>query len=109
MEKITACSGNIFYLNDVGKAIAKDYANPLTHFAMQDYPEDRGKGMLQVFNGEKMLFELPSPPAVKVDGEIYFVNELLQDALGDYFIPKCFFLASYMSTNDSVVWGIPPL
>jgi hypothetical protein len=47
-----------------------------------------------------MLFELPLPPAAKVDGEIYFVNELLQDTLGDYFIPECFFLASYMSTND---------
>ncbi|KAG1723899.1 hypothetical protein EDB19DRAFT_1915867 [Suillus lakei] len=99
-EKITARSGNIFYLNDVGKAIAKDYANPLTRLAMQDYPEDGGKGMSQVFNGEKMLFELPSPPAAKVDGEIYFVNELLQDASGDYFIPERFFLASYSSTND---------
>ncbi|KAG1779722.1 hypothetical protein EV702DRAFT_944948, partial [Suillus placidus] len=100
-EKITAHSGNIFYLNDVGKAIAKDYAKPLTRFAMQDYPEDGGKGMSQVFNREKMLFELPSPPAAKVDGEIYFVNELLQDASGDYFIPEHFFLASYTSTNDS--------
>jgi hypothetical protein len=68
-------------------------------FAMQDYPEDGGKGMLQVFNGEKMLFELPSPPAAKVDGEIYFMNELLQDASGDYFIPERFFLASYLSMN----------
>jgi hypothetical protein len=57
----------------------EDYANPLTHFAMQDYLEDGGKGMSEVFNGEKMLFELPLPPAAKVDGEIYFVNELLQD------------------------------
>jgi len=70
----------------------KDYANPLTRFAMQDYPEDGGRGMSQVFNGEKMLFELPSPPAAKVDGEIYFVNELLQDSSGDYFIPERFFL-----------------
>ncbi|KAG2079913.1 uncharacterized protein F5147DRAFT_784669 [Suillus discolor] len=79
-RKDNCTSGNIFYLNDVGKAIAKDY------------PEDGGKGMSQVFNGEKMLFELPSPPAAKVDGEIYFVNELLQDASGDYFIPERFFL-----------------
>ncbi|KAG1851927.1 hypothetical protein F4604DRAFT_1883535 [Suillus subluteus] len=100
-EKITARSGNIFYLNDVGKAIAKDYANPLTRFVMQDYPEDGGKGMSQVFNGEKMLFEHPSPPAAKVNGEIYFVNELLQDASGDYFTLERFFLASYTSTNDS--------
>ncbi|KAG2120425.1 uncharacterized protein F5147DRAFT_562462 [Suillus discolor] len=100
-EKVTAHSGNIFYLNDVGRAIAKDYANPLTRFAMQDYPEDGGRGMSQVFNGEKMLFELPSPPAAKVDGEIYFVNELLQDSLKDYFIPECFFFASYTSTSNT--------
>ncbi|KAG2122908.1 hypothetical protein DEU56DRAFT_697074, partial [Suillus clintonianus] len=101
-EKITAPSGNIFYLNDVGKAVAKDYANPLTRFAMQDYPEDGDKGMSQVFNGDKMMFELPSPPAAKVDGEIYFMNELLQDVSGDYLIPERFFLASYTSMNDSV-------
>ncbi|KAG1873405.1 hypothetical protein C8R48DRAFT_594331, partial [Suillus tomentosus] len=100
-EKVTACSGNIFYFNDVGKAVAKDYANPLTRFAMQDYPEDGGKGMSEVFNGEKMLFELPSPPAAKVDGEIYFVNELLQDSSGDYFLPQRFFFASYGSSSDT--------
>ncbi|EGO30569.1 hypothetical protein SERLADRAFT_432140 [Serpula lacrymans var. lacrymans S7.9] len=73
-SKITSKSGNIFYLNDVAKAIAKDYANPVTRFSMQDYPEDPGKGMAEVFHGEKMLLELPSeitPPA--------------------YFIPQHFF------------------
>ncbi|KAG2112493.1 hypothetical protein BD769DRAFT_1364493, partial [Suillus cothurnatus] len=100
-EKVTARSGNIFYFNDVGKAVAKDYANPLTRFAMQDYPEDGGKGMSEVFNGEKMLFELPSPPAAKVDGEIYFVNELLQDSLGDYFLPQRFFFALYGLSSDT--------
>ncbi|KAG2125254.1 hypothetical protein BD769DRAFT_1388530 [Suillus cothurnatus] len=100
-EKITSCLGNIFYLNDVRKEIAKDYVNSLTHFAMQDYPEDGGKGMSQVFNGEKMLLELPLPPADRVDGEIYFVDELLQDASEDYFVPEHFFLALYMSTSDT--------
>ncbi|KAG2096509.1 uncharacterized protein F5147DRAFT_778302 [Suillus discolor] len=33
--------------------------------------------------------------------EIYFVNELLQDASGDYFIPEHFFLVSYTSTGDN--------
>ncbi|KAG2752138.1 hypothetical protein P692DRAFT_201687974, partial [Suillus brevipes Sb2] len=93
-EKVTARSGNIFYLNDIANAIAKDYANPLTRFAMQDYPEDGGKGMTQVFNGTKMLLDLPSPPAVRVDGTIYFVNELLKDSSGAYFIPERFFLGS---------------
>lgn len=28
---------------------------------MQDYPEDGGAGMSQVFHGKKILLELPSP------------------------------------------------
>lgn len=60
---------------------------------MQDFPEDGGSGMSQVFHGEKMLHELPSPPAVRVDGHVYYVDELLQDLSGGYFIPERFFLA----------------
>ncbi|KAI6008552.1 hypothetical protein EDC04DRAFT_2539208, partial [Pisolithus marmoratus] len=93
-KKVVSASGNIFYINDVANAIAKDYTNPLTHFAMQDFPEDGGKGMSQVFQGEKLLHELPSPPAIQVDGTVYFVDELLQECSGDYFFPECFFLAA---------------
>ncbi|KAH7917866.1 hypothetical protein BV22DRAFT_1076559 [Leucogyrophana mollusca] len=98
-EKVTAMSGNIFYINGVGSAIAKDYANPLTRFSMQDYPEDEGGGMTQVFSGEKMLLDLPSPPAARVGKIIYFVGELLQESSGGYFIPERFFLASYPSSE----------
>ncbi|KAH7918288.1 hypothetical protein BV22DRAFT_1024813 [Leucogyrophana mollusca] len=98
-KKVTAKSGNVFYINDVGKAIAKDYANPLTRFAMQDYPEDEGVGMSQVFGGGKMLSELPSPPAARVGGTVFFVDELLQESSGEYFIPERFFLASYSSAD----------
>jgi hypothetical protein len=61
---------------------------------MCDYPDDGGEGMSQVFNGQKMLLDLPSPPAARVDGTIYFTDELLQDTSGDYFIPETFFYAS---------------
>lgn len=64
-----------------------------------DYPEDGGDGMSQVFHGEKMLLELPSPPAARVDGKIYFVNELLQEHSGAYFVPERFFNASYAPSN----------
>lgn len=68
---------------------------------MQDYPEDKGGGMSQVFHGEKMLLELPSPPAARVDGKIYFVNELLQECSGAYFVPERFFNASYSASSES--------
>ncbi|KAG1762178.1 hypothetical protein EDD22DRAFT_743588, partial [Suillus occidentalis] len=90
-EKVTAQSGNTFYINNIAKAISHDYGNPLTRFAMQDYPEDGRKGMSQVFNGKKMLLNLPSPPAARVEGKVFFINELLQDTSGDYFIPERFF------------------
>lgn len=72
----------------------KDYANPLTRFAMRDYPQDGGAGMSQVHHGSKMLLDLPSEmasPAVRVDGHIYFTNELLQCKDHSLFIPERFF------------------
>jgi hypothetical protein len=61
---------------------------------MQDYPEDSGKGMSQVFNGTKMLLDMPSPPAVWVHGSIYITDKLLQDSTRGYFIPQWFFLGA---------------
>jgi hypothetical protein len=109
-EKVTSPSGNVFYFNDVGKAIARvcyltgvdtqanavlqDYANPLTRFAMRDYPQDDGSRMSQVHNGQKMLLDLPqdvTTPTVRVNGRIYFVGEILQRTSGAYFIPERFF------------------
>ncbi|KAG2147837.1 uncharacterized protein EDB93DRAFT_1240557 [Suillus bovinus] len=73
-EKVTSHSGNVFYINRL-------HQSP-TCLAMQDYPEDGGTGMLQVFNGKKMLFDLPSPPAVQVDRTVYFTDKLLQESSG---------------------------
>ncbi|KIJ13255.1 hypothetical protein PAXINDRAFT_81387 [Paxillus involutus ATCC 200175] len=107
-RKVTSSSGNVFYINDIANVIAKDYGNPLTRLAMQDYPEDKGKGMSQVFHGRKMLLDLPSPPAVRIHGRIFFVNELLQDTSGDYFIPERFFsAASNQSEGCSLNQTIP--
>lgn len=80
----------------------QDYANPLTRLAMQDYPDDGGPSMSQVFNGTKMMFDGPASPAVRVDGKIYFVDELLQERSGHYFIPKRFFYGSYPAASEEL-------
>lgn len=67
---------------------------------MMDYPEDGGLGMSQVCHGQKMLLEMPSPPAARVGGKVYFINELLQERSGAYFVPERFFNASYGSSNQ---------
>lgn len=60
----------------------QDYANPITWGVMTDFlcqlPDNQ---MEQVQNALKMLIELPgkiAPLAVKVNDEVYSVNELLR-------------------------------
>ncbi|KAI6011524.1 hypothetical protein EDC04DRAFT_2905446 [Pisolithus marmoratus] len=93
-DKVISPLGNVFYINDIAKAIAKDYVNPLTCLAMQDFPEDGSNTMSQVFNGEKMLHEMPSPPAICIHRSIYYIGKLLQESSSMYFIPEHFFLAA---------------
>ncbi|OBZ74395.1 hypothetical protein A0H81_05238 [Grifola frondosa] len=103
-EKVVTHSGTTFYINDVGKAIAKDYANPITRSAMCDYPVDGEGGMSQVWNGMKMLFDLPpdmGTPSVRVDKELYFLGELLQLDSEEYFIPTRFFYARSQPESDA--------
>ena len=54
--------------------------------------------MSQVHHGSKMLEDLPdglAPPCVHVDHAVYFVDELLQQSMGRYFISKKFFKEGY--------------
>ncbi len=63
---------------------------------MVDYPRQLpGDYVSQVQNCEKMLSDLPGDivsPAVKVKGQVFFVNELLRmnDRDHSYFIPERF-------------------
>ncbi|KAI0040147.1 hypothetical protein FA95DRAFT_1464700, partial [Auriscalpium vulgare] len=103
-EKVTAQSGNIFYINSIGKAVAKDFSNPLTRFCMEDYPEFLGQTMSEVRHGEKMLLDIPADvgtPMVRVDGKIFYVDELLETQSGSYFIPERFFNRAVSDTIPS--------
>ena len=80
--------------------VVQDYSNLITQFAMQDYPVSSSDGMKQAFNAEKMLIDIPSEMAtqtVHVDGELFYLNELLQHKSGEYFIAEHFF---FPKTSD---------
>ncbi|KAF8834898.1 hypothetical protein BDN67DRAFT_871006, partial [Paxillus ammoniavirescens] len=103
-ERVSTRLGNTFYLNAIKKAIAMDFANPLTCFPMQDYPEDGQGQMSQVRHGNKMLEGLPdnlAPPCIHVDGSIFFINKLLQQSMKQYFIPKKFFQARLQPSSSA--------
>ncbi|KAK1221232.1 hypothetical protein PQX77_009237 [Marasmius sp. AFHP31] len=106
-EQVVSSSGTIFYINDVGKAIAKDFANPVTRLAMTEYPQDGGKGVSELKNRDKWLLDLPRDLltiTARVDGKIYFAGELLQCRNGGFFIPDRFFTS--LKSSDSVT---PPI
>ncbi|KAH8993098.1 hypothetical protein EDB83DRAFT_2304552 [Lactarius deliciosus] len=91
---LTTGMGHKVYMQDIPHMIAKDYANPITRFAIWDYPIDGEGGASQVFHGSKMLMDMPSNlvvPTVCVNDRIFFVDELLQTSEGTYFIPHRFF------------------
>ncbi|KAF8257030.1 hypothetical protein EI94DRAFT_1635036, partial [Lactarius quietus] len=72
----------------------QDYANPVTQFAIWDYPIDGEGGASQVFHGSKMLVDLPSnlvAPTACFNDQVFFVDELLQTSDGTYVIPLRFF------------------
>ncbi|KAI0685875.1 hypothetical protein BC835DRAFT_1218160, partial [Cytidiella melzeri] len=99
-KKVVSPSGNIFYINDIGAAVAKgwiaylDYANPLTCLAMSNLSEDHEGYISEAKHGFKMLRNGPEDivtPAVRVEGKIFFTQELLQQSGASYFIPERFF------------------
>ncbi|KAG1720472.1 hypothetical protein EDB19DRAFT_1917940 [Suillus lakei] len=56
-----------------------------------------------------MLHDLPdnlATPSVRVDRNIFFVNELLQQASKDYFIPKKFFQVQVSSDHDADILSL---
>lgn len=76
---------------------------------MQDYPVDGLGGMSQLHHSEKMTTGLPGSvvsPAAKVDGVVYFVDELLQLKSGEYFIPERFFQGEPQKDRRPFVQGI---
>jgi hypothetical protein len=76
---------------------------------MRDYPEEGQGRMSQIHHGEKMLHGLPdnlATPSVRVDGNIFFVNELLQQVSKDYFIPKKFFQAQVSADYDAEILSL---
>lgn len=61
---------------------------------MEDYPIFSGSSMSQVWNGTKMLLDLPpelATPTARNAGKIFWINELTQLSDYSYFIPAWYF------------------
>ncbi|EPQ49890.1 hypothetical protein GLOTRDRAFT_134493 [Gloeophyllum trabeum ATCC 11539] len=92
--KVTAASGNVFYMNEVTKAIAKDYTHPATRSLIHAYPEYTPNAVSEVWQAEKWLVEAPDhllTPMIRQDNQDYYTNELAHCSDDSWFIPTRFF------------------
>ena len=65
--------------------------------------------MSQVQHGSKMLTGLPddlAPPSVRANSKVFFVNELLRQSTGGYFIPTRLFQARIGPTSETEVLAL---
>ncbi|KAL1938673.1 hypothetical protein VTO73DRAFT_11488 [Trametes versicolor] len=93
-EKVQAPSGNVFYMNSIPQALARDYAHAGKRRKMHLYPEFSGARVKEAWNGSKWLVDVPDSvltPMTRVHGKDFFINELAYCTGGRWFIPTRFF------------------
>ncbi|ESK85028.1 hypothetical protein Moror_15721, partial [Moniliophthora roreri MCA 2997] len=98
IKQVTTGSGNVFFINDVAKAIANQFVNPFICYAMSDYPHNGNGGASQIHSSAKWLTELLwnlTTLTAQVDDRLYFIGELLKCKEGGYLIPDWFFTQTH--------------
>ncbi|KIJ36237.1 hypothetical protein M422DRAFT_51154 [Sphaerobolus stellatus SS14] len=88
--KYKSSQGNVFYVNDVVKQIAEDWANPLVCPYMQLYPEETPNRMSETWHGEKLCKEMCTDqlsPMVGVDNKHFYIEEIAKCRDGTYVYP----------------------
>lgn len=94
-EEHRSSRGNVFYVNNIGALIAKDFANPLIRPFIHLYPERNNGVVNEVWQASKWADELGpdhlTPMAKGLKKQHFYVHELARTKDGQYFIPKKWF------------------
>lgn len=94
-EERRSTRGNVFYVNNLGALIAKDFANPLIRPFIHLYPEKSAGSVNEVWQASKWSEELGSehltPMAKGFKGQHFYVHELAMTKDGRYYIPNKWF------------------
>ncbi|THG97104.1 hypothetical protein EW026_g4840 [Hermanssonia centrifuga] len=92
--KVATASGNILYINDPLKMLAKMYAHLPTRQLLHSLPELTPNQLKEVWQADKWLLEVPDDvltPMIRQDGKDFYVNELTYCQDGQWFIPERYF------------------
>ncbi|KAF7311879.1 hypothetical protein MIND_00198800 [Mycena indigotica] len=88
--KITSSLGNIFYMNDIRHAIARDFSNPLVAPHLHLYPEEMPRTGISERWQAARLFEYTAEeltPMYSNGRRRWWINELAQLQNGQFVIP----------------------
>ncbi|KIJ47128.1 hypothetical protein M422DRAFT_249438 [Sphaerobolus stellatus SS14] len=88
--KFKSSQGNVFYVNNVAKQLAEDWANPLVRPFMQLYPEETPNWMSETWHGEKLCKEMRTDqlsPMVGVNNKHFYIEEIAKCKDGTYVYP----------------------
>ncbi|CDO77550.1 hypothetical protein BN946_scf184912.g49 [Trametes cinnabarina] len=106
--KVKAASGNVFYMNSIRHALARDYAHPQKRRSMHVYPEFTGDRVCETWQASKWLVDAPDEvltPMIRLHGHDFYVNELIMrtEAGRVVFAPDSADFASKMLHPDRAV------
>ncbi|KIJ43402.1 hypothetical protein M422DRAFT_47870 [Sphaerobolus stellatus SS14] len=85
-----SAQGSLFYVNNVAKQIAEDWANPLIRPYMCLYPEETPNHMSETWHGEKLCKEIQLDQLslmVGVENKHFYINEITKYHNGSYVYP----------------------
>ncbi|EPS97810.1 hypothetical protein FOMPIDRAFT_1031788 [Fomitopsis schrenkii] len=117
-RRVQADSGNVFYINSLVQAMARDYAHPSTRQQIHAFPEFTAGGPVsEVWQSSKWLEDAPDDvltPMIRLGDKDYYIKELAYCCDQSWFIPMRFFtrkgeMTAYMLLRSAVLKVVPTL
>ncbi|KAF7296843.1 hypothetical protein MIND_00915600 [Mycena indigotica] len=102
--KVTSAQGNIFYMNDIQKSIARDFSNPLIAPHLHLYPEEViGGPVTERWQAQRALDYFPNEltPMFSNGHRRWWINEVAQLRDGRFIIPQTWIVRSGHLTCDA--------
>ncbi|RDB18364.1 hypothetical protein Hypma_000365 [Hypsizygus marmoreus] len=90
--------GHIYYVNDLGKIIAQEIANPRIGKHLRYYPEDSGQSLEQCWQAQHWLRDMDptlATPMIRVGNQDFYVFEPTKLRDGSVVVPERWFTRKY--------------
>ncbi|KDR74877.1 hypothetical protein GALMADRAFT_99137 [Galerina marginata CBS 339.88] len=103
--------GNIFYSNNIGESVMRDFANPEVAKHLHLYPEETEGPISEVWQAERWKEFAPSEltPMFSQGHRQFFIDEVAQLQDGQYVIPRNWVMRKGKLTSDCHIVTVNPV